>query len=161
MKPWVLCPVAVLLLTGCASLELPPLPTVVTQTPANAPLTTVPALRPFEDILIPGGLVYQQSRSTVIESPVAKSARLVYVGTMPLDLLRNRVRAGLEDTGWRHVTSMTSPELGSSEVYEKDGGSLQVIVREATAPYTELHLIVSRAVGRYSGQALPTAARAK
>jgi hypothetical protein len=158
MKPYLLCPFAVLLMAGCASLELPPLPQVVTQTPANAPLTTVPALRPFEDILIPGGLVYQQSRSTIIESPVAKSARLVYVGTLPLDLLRDRVRAGLEDNGWRHITSSSSPDLGTTQMYEKDGASLQVVVRESTAPYTELHLIVSRAVGRTGGQALPASA---
>ena len=150
----------VVLAAGCASLEIPPLPPIVTQTPPNAPLTTVPALRPFEDILIPGGLVYQHSRSTIIESPVAKSAQLVYVGTLPVDLLRDRMRAGLEDTGWRHITSSTSPELGTTQLFEKDGGSLQVIVREAT-PFTELHLIVSRAVGRAAGEALPAAVRSR
>jgi len=59
------------------------------------------------------------------------------------------------------VTSSTSPELGSMQLFEKDASSLQVVVREINAPYTELHLIVSRAVGRTAGEALPAAARTR
>jgi hypothetical protein len=47
------------------------------------------------------------------------------------------------------------------QLYEKDGSSLQVVVREINAPYTELHLIVSRVVGRAAGEALPAAARTR
>ena len=158
MKPYLPLPLIAALTAGCASFDLPPLPQLVPQTPANAPMTTVTAVLQFDDIVVPGGLVYQHGRSTIIESPVAKSARLIYVGTLPVDQMSDRMRTGLEEHGWRHLTSATSPELGSIQLYQKDGGSLQVIVREINAPYTELHLIVSRAVGRAAGEALPAAA---
>src|SRR3954469_25880641 len=154
MKPSLPIALAAVLTAGCASLDLPPLPQLVTNTPANAPMTPVTAVRDFDDIVVPGGLVYQHTRSTVIESPVARSARLIYVGTLPAETLRQRMRVGLEGNAWRHVTSSTSPDLGSMQLYEKDASSLQVVVREVNAPYTELHLIVSRAVGRAAGEAL-------
>jgi hypothetical protein len=161
MKPYLPITLAAMLTAGCASFDLPPLPQLGTQTPPNAPMTPVTAVRDFDDIVVPGGLVYQHTRSTVIESPVARSARLIYVGTLPVETLRERMRTGLEGNAWRHVTSSTSPELGSMQLYEKDGSSLQVVVREINAPYTELHLIVSRAVGRAAGEAFPAAARTR
>jgi hypothetical protein len=159
MKPYLPLMLTVVLAAGCASLDLPPLPQLVTQTPPDAPMTSVTVVKEFDDILIPGGLVYQPTRSTVIESSAAKSARLIYVGTLPVERLRDRMRIGLEGNAWRHVNSMTSPDLGSIQLYEKDGSSLQVVIREINAPYTELHLIVSRVVGR--GDALPTSARSR
>jgi hypothetical protein len=157
MKPYLTIALAAVLTAGCASLDVPPLPPIVAQTPPDAPMAPVTALRPFDDIVIPGGLTYQPSRSTIIESPVAKSARLVYVGTLPADMLRDKMRIGLEGNAWRHITTTTSPDLGTILLFEKDSGSLQVIVRDV-APYSELHLVVSRAVPRPAGSALPAAA---
>jgi hypothetical protein len=161
MKPYLPLALVAVLTAGCASFQLPPLPPLVAQTPTDAPMTPVTAVKEFDDIVVPGGLVYQPTRSTVIESPVARSARLIYVGTLPAEILRARMRAGLEGTGWNLVNSATSPELGSMQLFEKDGGSLQVVVREINAPYTELHLIVSRTVARAAGVALPAAAESR
>ena len=41
----------------------------------------------FEDIPVPKGLSYQADKSTIIESPTVKAARLVYRGRLEVDSL--------------------------------------------------------------------------
>ena len=47
---------------------------------ASAP--TNPARSEFEDIPVPKGLTYLAAKSTIIESPTVKAARLVYRGRL-------------------------------------------------------------------------------
>jgi hypothetical protein len=97
-----------LLLTACAS---------------NPPR---PVRSEFEDIPVPKGLTYQQDESTVIETPNVKAGRHVYRGRLELDSLTTAIRSTLESNGWRHVSSTKSSQHGTTQVYEKDGDSLQV-----------------------------------
>ena len=97
-----------LLLTACAS---------------NPPR---PVRSEFEDIPVPKGLAYQQDESTVIETPNLKAGRHVYRGRLEIDSLTTALRSTLEANGWRHVSSTKSAQHGTTQVYEKDGDSLQV-----------------------------------
>ena len=97
-----------LLLTACAS---------------NPPR---PVRSEFEDIPVPKGLAYQQDESTIIETPNLKAGRHVYRGRLELDSLTTAIRSTLEANGWRHVSSTKSSQHGTTQVYEKDGDSLQV-----------------------------------
>jgi hypothetical protein len=97
-----------LLLTACAS---------------SAPR---PVRSEFEDIPVPKGLAYQQDESTVIETPTLKAGRHVYRGRLELDSLTTAIRSTLEANGWRHVSSTKSSQHGTTQVYEKEGDSLQV-----------------------------------
>jgi len=97
-----------LLLTACAS---------------NPPR---PVRSEFEDIPVPKGLAYQQDESTVIETPTLKAGRHVYRGRLELDSLTTAIRSTLEANGWRHVSSTKSSQHGTTQVYEKEGDSLQV-----------------------------------
>jgi hypothetical protein len=97
-----------LLLTACAS---------------NPPR---PVRSEFEDIPVPKGLAYQQDESTVIETPNLKAGRHIYRGRLELDSLTTAIRSTLEANGWRHVSSTKSSQHGTTQVYEKDGDSLQV-----------------------------------
>jgi len=80
----------------------------------------------FEDIPVPKGLAYQQEESTVIETPNLKAGRHVYRGRLELDSLTTAIRSTLEANGWRHVSSTKSSQHGTTQVYEKEGDSLQV-----------------------------------
>ena len=80
----------------------------------------------FEDIPVPKGLTYQPSKSTVIESPTVKAARLVYRGRLEVESLSVAMRTTLEANGWRHVSSTSAAEHGVTQVYEKSGSSLEV-----------------------------------
>ena len=80
----------------------------------------------FEDIPVPKGLAYQQEESTVIETPNLKAGRHVYRGRLELDSLTTAIRNTLEANGWRHVSSTKSSQHGTTQVYEKEGDSLQV-----------------------------------
>jgi len=80
----------------------------------------------FEDIPVPKGLTYQPSKSTVIESPTVKAARLVYRGRLEVESLSVAMRTTLEANGWRHVSSTSAAEHGITQVYEKSGSSLEV-----------------------------------
>jgi len=102
----------VLSLTGCAS------------SPPRQPRSE------FEDIPVPGGLTLDWDKSTVIESPTIKAARLVYKGRIQPDSLGVAFRTTLEANGWRHLTSTTNSDKGSTQVYEKNGNSLQVMIYE-------------------------------
>ncbi len=118
---------ALLVLAGCAS------------------STTSRAARgEFEDIPVPKGLERQTDKSTVIESPTVKAARLVYRGRLELDSLTVAMRTTLEANGWRHVSSTTGPH-GVLQVYEKAGSSLEVRLWEGWW-FTYVELTASRAL---------------
>jgi hypothetical protein len=54
----------------------------------------------FEDVPVPKGLVLDWSRSTIIESPTIKAARLFYKGRLTPDSLAVAFRTTLEANGW-------------------------------------------------------------
>jgi hypothetical protein len=84
----------------------------------------------FEDIPVPKGLAYQQEESTVIETANVKAGRHIYRGRLELDSLTTAIRTTLEANGWRHVSSTKTAQHGTTQVYEKDGDSLHVLLWE-------------------------------
>ena len=84
----------------------------------------------FEDIPVPKGLAFKADRSTIIESPSVKAARQVYAGRVEPESLSTAFRTTLEANGWRHVSSTSAPGHGTTQVYEKGGNSLQVLIYE-------------------------------
>jgi hypothetical protein len=84
----------------------------------------------FEDIPLPKGLAYVPEKSTVIESPSVKAARLVYRGRLEPESLGHAIRATLETQGWRHVSSTSTGGRGTIQVYEKESNALQIHVYE-------------------------------
>src|SRR5437870_6080546 len=84
----------------------------------------------FEDIPVPKGLSLDLNKSTIIESPTVKAARLFYKGRVEPDSLGVAFRTTLEANGWRHLSSTTSADKGITQVYEKTGNSLQVMIYE-------------------------------
>jgi hypothetical protein len=101
----------------------------------------------FEDIPVPKGLTYQQDDSTVIETPNVKAGRHIYRGRLELDSLTTAIRSTLEANGWRHVSSTKSAQHGTTQVYEKDGDSLQVQLWEGLW-YTYAEYTTGRVVKR-------------
>ena len=99
----------------------------------------------FEDIPVPKGLAYVESDSTIIESPTVKAAKLVYRGRVEPVSLGNAMRSTLETNGWRHVSTATAGDKGTTQVYEKAGQSLQVRLWEGWY-YTYVELTASRAL---------------
>jgi hypothetical protein len=83
----------------------------------------------FEDIPVPKGLALDFDRSTIIESPVVKAARLFYKGRITPDSLAVAFRTTLEANGWHHL-STTTTDKGITQVYDKAGSSLQVLIYE-------------------------------
>ena len=104
-----------------------------------------PVRSEFEDIPVPKGLEYLADRSTVIESPLVKAARLVYRGRVEPESLAVAMRTTLEANGWRNVSSTTTASHGTTQVYEKAGNSLQVQISEGII-YTYVELTASRAL---------------
>ena len=98
----------------------------------------------FEDIPVPKGLTYQPSKSTIIESPTVKAARLVYRGRLEVESLSVAMRTTLEANGWRHVSSTSAAEHGITQVYEKSGSSLEVRLLDGWW-FTSVELTASRA----------------
>lgn len=98
----------------------------------------------FEDIPVPRGLTYQASKSTIIESPTVKAARLVYRGRLEVDSLSVAMRTTLEANGWRHVSSTSAADHGITQVYEKTGSSLEVRLMDGWW-FTFVELTASRA----------------
>lgn len=98
----------------------------------------------FEDIPVPKGFTYQPEESTVIESPSVKAARLVYRGRIEPDSVAVFLRTTLEANGWRNVSSTTA-QKAHTQVYEKGGNSLQVLVWEGLW-FTYLEYTASRAL---------------
>jgi hypothetical protein len=89
-----------------------------------------PARTEFEDIPVPKGLTYQPDKSVIIESPSVMAARSVYRGRIEPESLAVAIRTTLEANGWRHVSSTAGSGHGTTQVYEKAGNSLQVLVYE-------------------------------
>ena len=99
----------------------------------------------FEDIPVPTGMALDWNKSTVIESPSLKAARLVYKGRIEPDSLGVAFRTTLEANGWHHLTSTTSSEKGTTQVYQKSGNSLQVLIYEGIY-YTWVEVSTTRLV---------------
>jgi hypothetical protein len=108
---------------------------------ASAPTRAVRS--EFEDIPVPKGLTYEADRSTIIESPQVKAARLVYRGRIEIESLAAAMRSTLEGNGWRNVSSTTTARHGTTQVYEKAGNSVQVLLWEGFW-YTYVELTASR-----------------
>jgi hypothetical protein len=115
----------VVMLTGCAT------------------FSTKIARSEFEDIPVPKGLVYLDGDSTIIESPTVKAAKLIYRGRVEPVSLGNAMRSTLEANGWRYVSSASTSESGTTQVYDKPGNSLQVRLWEGWY-YTYVELTASR-----------------
>ena len=105
----------------------------------------------FEDIPVPKGLVLDWSRSTIIESPTIKAARLFYKGRLTPDSLAIAFRTTLEANGWRDL-STTTTDKGTTQVYEKAGSSLQVLIYEGWY-YTWAEVSATRVVSKEPGPA--------
>lgn len=84
----------------------------------------------FEDIPVPKGLEFKVAKSTIIESQSVKAARQVYAGRIEPESLGTAFRTTLEANGWRHITSTSAPGKGMTQVYEKGGNSIQVLIYE-------------------------------
>src|SRR5881409_2303392 len=117
---------------------------VLALTAGCATASARPTRSEFEDIPVPKGLTYQASKSTIIESPTVKAARLVYQGRLEVDSLSVAMRTALEANGWRHVSSTSAAEHGITQVYEKSGSSLEVRVLDGWW-FTFVELTASRA----------------
>ncbi len=99
----------------------------------------------FEDIPVPKGLSYQPDKSTIIESPTVKAARLVYRGRLEVDSLAVAMRTTLEANSWRHVSSTSVSDHGVTQIYEKAGSSLEVRLIDGWW-YTFVELTASRSL---------------
>ena len=101
----------------------------------------------FEDIPVPKGLAYHADGSTVVETPNVKAVRYVYRGRLEPESLATAIRSTLEANGWRHVSSTKSSQHGATQVYEKEGDSLQVLLWEGVW-YTYAEYTTGRVVKR-------------
>ena len=110
-----------------------------------------PVRSEFEDIPVPKGLALDASKTTIIESPSVKAGRLFYKGRVEPKSLATAFRTTLEANGWRHVSSTTFSKEGTTQVYEKDGNSLQVQIYEGWW-YTWVELIATRVLARQPRQ---------
>jgi len=102
-----------------------------------------PTRSEFEDIPVANGLTYQPSKSTIIESPTVKAARLVYRGRVEVDSLAVAMRTALEANGWRYVSSTSTSDHGVTQVYEKAGNPLEVRLIDGWW-YTYVEMTVTR-----------------
>ena len=84
----------------------------------------------FEDIPVPKGLTVDLNKSTIIESPSVKAARLFYKGRVEVESLALAFRTTLEANGWRNLSATTASDKGITQIYEKTGSSLQVVIYE-------------------------------
>jgi hypothetical protein len=101
----------------------------------------------FEDVPVPAGLTLDVSRTTIIESPTVKAARLLYKSRIKPESLAVAYRTSLEANGWRHVSSTTSASKGTTQVYEKQDSALQVLIYEGWY-YTWTEVSTTRIIGR-------------
>jgi hypothetical protein len=118
---------------------------------ACASSSTQPPRTEFEDIPVPKGLALDWSKSTVIESPTLKAARLVYKGRVQPDSLGLLFRTTLEANGWRHLTTTAGSDKGTTQVYDKAGNSLQVLIYEGFH-YTWVEVSATRMAGPATSQ---------
>ena len=72
---------------------------------------------------------------------------MFYKGRIEPDSLATAFRTTLEANGWRHLSSMTSSGKGTTQVYEKAGNSLQVLIYEGMFWYTWVEVSATRVVG--------------
>ncbi|HUM14319.1 MAG TPA: hypothetical protein VL086_01400 [Candidatus Nitrosotalea sp.] len=100
----------------------------------------------FEDVPVPVGLTLDHSRTTIIESPNVKAARLFYKSRLTPESLGVAFRTSLEANGWRHV-STTSASKGTTQVYEKQDSSLQILIYEGWY-YTWTEVSITRLIGQ-------------
>ena len=106
-----------------------------------------PVRSEFEDIPVPKGLTLYLDNTTIIESPTVKAARLFYKGRIQPESLTLAFRTTLEANGWRHISSTTFSQQGTTQVYEKDGNSLQVQIYEGWW-YTWVEVTATRVTAR-------------
>ena len=99
----------------------------------------------FEDIPVPAGLTLDSSRTTIIESPTVKAARLFYKGRLEPESLGAAFRTTLEANGWRHLSSTTASGKGTTQLYDKTGNSLQILIYEGIY-YTWVEVSATRLV---------------
>ena len=85
----------------------------------------------FADIPVAKDMSYQAGDSMAIETPAVLAAREVYRGRVELESLATATRSALEANGWRHVTTTSTAQHGITQVYEKPGTSLQVLMWKA------------------------------
>ena len=119
----------------------------VTSCAASSGAPRAPQRSEFEDVPVPAGLTLDSSRTTIIESPTVKAARLFYKSRVKPENLAVAYRTSLEANGWRHVSSTTSANNGTVQVYEKPDSSLQVMIYESWY-YTWSEVSATRIVGR-------------
>ena len=100
----------------------------------------------FEDVPVPKGLALDLNKSTIIESPTVKAARLFYKGRLEPESLATALRTTLEANGWRHLSSTTASKKGTTQVYEKAGSSLQVMIYEGVW-WTWVEMSATRTIG--------------
>ena len=99
----------------------------------------------FEDLPVPRGLTLEPDKSPIIESPAVKAARLFYKGRLEPESLGAAFRTTLEANGWRHLSSTLSSGKGITQIYEKAGSSLQVLIYEGVY-YTWVEMSATRVV---------------
>jgi len=116
---------------------------VLALTAGCATTSSQPPRSAFEDIPVPSGLTYVPSKSTVIESPTVKAARLVYRGRIEVDSLAAAMRATLEANGWRQISSTATADHGITQVSEKSGSPLEVRLIDGWW-YTYVEMTASR-----------------
>jgi hypothetical protein len=105
----------------------------------------------FEDIPVPKGLTVDLNKSTIIESPQVKAARLFYKGRVEAESLALAFRTTLEANGWRNISATTASDKGITQIYEKPGSSLQVLIYEGWYN-TWVEMSATRAVATANGQ---------
>lgn len=113
-----------------------------------------PVRSEFEDIPVPKGLSLDAGKTTIIESPSVKAARLVYKGRVEPVSLATAFRTTLEANGWRFISTTTFSSQGTTQVYEKAGDSLTVQISEGVW-YTWVELIATKVVSRPTAPAQP------
>jgi hypothetical protein len=118
---------------------------------ACASSPTQPPRSEFEDIPVPKGMTLDRGKSTVIESPTLKAARLVYKGRIEPDSLGLLFRTTLEANGWRHLTTASGSDKGTTQVYDKSGNSLQLLIYEGLY-YTWVEMSATRLVAPATSQ---------
>jgi len=99
----------------------------------------------FEDIPVPKGLSVDMEKSTIIESPSVKAARIFYKGRLEPESLATAFRTTLEANGWRHLSSTMASGKGTTQIYEKTGSTLQVLIYEGMY-YTWVEMSATRVV---------------
>jgi hypothetical protein len=114
----------------------------------------------FEDIPVPKGLTVDMDKSTIIESPAVKAARIFYKGRLEPESLATAFRTTLEANGWRHLSSTMASGKGTTQIYDKPGNSLQIVIYEGWYnTWVELSAtkVVSSAVAAPATTPIPTA----